>query len=385
MILRTATESSSGRPELTEAQKAENKSKTEYLEKVIQRFFRPTIDSFADSPAHQKHIERDKDYVADQKALFKETLSADAQYHPKAIEYLTQFAIYRKDLFGSKDGVGYSAEPIWPTDFDDYKNRVDAALFLHSEGFDCPIALDITTIPNETNITEKILIDSNDQNLGYHVGFTDIRYCRDRNGERTWQTYVPRYCVGMDKSAVDEALLSVSIEPGKPPSFEPKEMALISFKILYEISVQNKLFITPLLDELQNGGKLNEEEQKALDRLGTINLIIDEELKRLTKKLPDALQLALGPGDENGNHTPAEVAQLLSDRNSAFNDKTFASIIRVTASLQKDLDESPYKISHLAERSFRAAHDKISANNTPDNATRIATKRSEKFYDRRAA
>ena len=331
------------------ARKAENKRKTEALEKIVKENFRPTIDDFSSSPVHRRFIRKDKEYVARNQRNFEYSKSADDQYHPKAIEYLVQFSINNGNLFYDEENESYTADSIWPTEFDDYSNRVDAAFFLRSSDFKCPVAFDITTKPDESGVREKILISSNDKNLGYPVGLTDIS--------------VPEFG-------------GLNIDKG--------QTALISFKILYEMSAQNQLFITPLMDEYSNGGgELTKEENQDLDNLGAIGLITQQELRRLTKELPSDIQLALGPADENGEYDPDKVANLFIDRDSTFRDKTFSTIIKVTQSIQKDLDQSPYKISHLAELSFREDYKKTSIYRGFDEAAMAATRRSEHFYDNR--
>lgn len=367
-----------------EARKAENKRKTEALEKIVKENFRPTIDDFSSSPIHRRFIRKDKEYVARNQRNFEYSKSADDQYHPKAIEYLVQFSINNGNLFYDEENESYTADSIWPTEFDDYSNRVDAAFFLRSSDFKCPVAFDITTKPDESGVREKILISSNDKNLGYPVGLTDIRYCRDEDGDLSWQTRVPKYCVGVDKRTIDDTLERSSVPEFGGLNIDKGQTALISFKILYEMSAQNQLFITPLMDEYSNGGgELTKEENQDLDNLGAIGLITQQELRRLTKELPSDIQLALGPADENGEYDPDKVANLFIDRNSAFRDKTFATIVKVTQSIQKDLDQSPYKISHLAELSFREDYKKTSIYRGFDEAAVAATRRSEHFYDNR--
>ena len=369
-----------------EARKAENKRKTEALEKIVKENFRPTIDDFSSSPIHRRFIRKDKEYVARNQRNFEYSKSADDQYHPKAIEYLVQFSINNGNLFYDEENESYTADSIWPTEFDDYSNRVDAAFFLRSSDFKCPVAFDITTKPDESGVREKILISSNDKNLGYPVGLTDIRYCRDEDGDLSWQTRVPKYCVGVDKRTIDDTLERSSVPEFGGLNIDKGQTALISFKILYEMSAQNQLFITPLMDEYSNGGgELTKEENQDLDNLGAIGLITQQELRRLTKELPSDIQLALGPADENGEYDPDKVANLFIDRNSAFRDKTFATIVKVTQSIQKDLDQSPYKISHLAELSFREDYKKTSIYRGFDEAAMAATRRSEHFYDNRDA
>ena len=367
-----------------EARRAENKRKTEALEKIVKENFRPTIDDFSNSPIHRRFIRKDKEYVARNQRNFEYSKSADDQYHPKAIEYLVQFSINNGNLFYDEENESYTADSIWPTEFDDYSNRVDAAFFLRSSDFKCPVAFDITTKPDESGVREKILISSNDKNLGYPVGLTDIRYCRDEDGDLSWQTHVPKYCVGVDKRTIDDTLERSSVPEFGDLKIDKEQTALISFKILYEMSAQNQLFITPLMDEYSNGGgELTKEENQDFDNLGTIGLITQQELRRLTKELPSDIQLALGPADENGEYDPDKVANLFIDHDSAFRDKTFSTIIKVTQSIQKDLDQSPYKISHLAELSFREDYKKTSIYRGFDEATTAATRRSEHFYDNR--
>ena len=86
-----------------EARRAENKRKTEALEKIVKENFRPTIDDFSSSPIHRRFIRKDKEYVARNQRNFEYSKSADDQYHPKAIEYLVQFSINNGNLFYDED------------------------------------------------------------------------------------------------------------------------------------------------------------------------------------------------------------------------------------------------------------------------------------------
>ena len=192
----------------------ENQRKTELMEQSVREHLEPSLEDFDDSPAHQSFIEGDKRYVARR----QRSLESRKPYQALAIEHLIQFGIGRGRLLSDPKDYRYYAEPIWPTRFDDISNRVDAAFFLHSlaegnasrQDFNCPVALDITTSPDENVIREKILLSSNDTDLGYHVGFTDIRYCRDTAGERTHQTLVPNIASAWIKHP---SIISLNILP----------------------------------------------------------------------------------------------------------------------------------------------------------------------------
>ena len=317
------------------ARKAENKRKTEALEKIVKENFRPTIDDFSSSPIHRRFIRKDKEYVARNQRNFEYSKSADDQYHPKAIEYLVQLSINNGNLFYDEENESYTADSIWPTEFDDYSNRVDAAFFLRSSDFKCPVAFDITTKPDESGVREKILISSNDKNLGYPVGLTDIRYCRDEDGDLSWQTRVPKYCVGVDKRTIDDTLERSSVPELGGLKIDKEQTALISFKILYEMSQQNALFENPLYDKVDNE-EASEEEQQALHQMELLDNIYLKELDRLAKRLPqwanaDCMTKA-------GTYDIDKIAKKFMTGDER--DETFASIIETTQAIADEYADS---------------------------------------------
>lgn len=364
--------------ELDNTQKVENMRKAQFLHDVIEEYLRPSLNDFADSPEHQDVIDNDEQYVHNlEKKFDSHELTLD-NYAPTIIEALTQFSINQIGLLNDDENGSYSAESIWPTKFDDYANGVDVVSYLHSTNFDFPIAFDVTTKKDDSLIREKILISSNDQTLGYATGLTDIRYCLDSNGNPSWQKRVPRYCVGVDRRTIDNALAGLTIGEDQSAELDTETMALISFKTLYEAKVQNKLFLTPLLDEFQNGYTLSEEDQKTLDQLGTLDGIFDEELQRLIHELPEDIIRTLGP--EGDGYSPQQVADLFAKEQGPFGDRVFASIIRNTQKLQEELDESQFKFAHLKEMSLKSIHKKVTLTKGAANADKAYDKASTAFY-----
>ena len=366
----------------------ENQRKTELMEKSVREHLQPTLEDFDDSPVHQEHLESDKKYVAKRQRSFE----SRKPYHALAIEHLIQFGIGRGRLLSDPKGHKYHAESIWPTTFDDISNRVDAAFFLHSpaegnashQDFDCPVALDITTSPDEKVIREKILLSSNDTELGYHVGFTDIRYCRDTKGERTHQTFVPKYCIGMDKASVDSFLEHTKVSENGTPNYDRGTAALASFKILYEITKQNELFVAPLAHKYDDGEELSDEERMAMDRLDNVDAIYYAELQRLIDDLPPYIKLALGKPNKKGTYDIEQVAALFMKEGGDFEDKTFTAIVKTTEELYEGFEESEQKGTYLAEQSFQTAYDKAMSHkgSNADVAERTKQRRISAFKRR---
>ena len=366
----------------------ENQRKTELMERSVREHLEPSLEDFDDSPVHQSTLESDKRYVARRQRSFE----SRKPYHALAIEHLIQFGIGRGSLLNDPKSRKYHAESIWPTRFDDISNRVDAAFFLHSpaegnasrQDFDCPVALDITTSPDEKVIREKILLSSNDTELGYHVGFTDIRYCRDKSGERTHQTLVPKYCIGMDKTSVDNFLEHTNVPENGTPNYDRGTAALASFKIIYEISKQNELFVAPLAHKYENDEEMSDEEQMIMDRLDTVDAIYYAELQRLTKELPPYIKLALGKPNEDGTYDIEQVAALFMKKGGDFEDKTFTAIVDTTEKLYQGFEDSEQKGTYLAEQSFQTAYDKAMSHENSNSgvAQRAKQRRAAAFYRR---
>lgn len=366
----------------------ENQKKTEQMEQSVRKRFEPSLEDFDDSPAHQSFIEGDKRYVARRQRSFE----SRKPYQALAIEHLIQFGIGRGRLLSDPKGHKYHAESIWPTRFDDISNRVDAAFFLHSpaegnasrQDFNCPVALDITTSPDENVIREKILLSSNDTDLGYHVGFTDIRYCRNTAGERTHQTLVPKYCIGMDKTSVDNFLEHTTVPENGTPSYDRDTAALASFKIIYEISKQNELFVAPLAHKYEDDENISDEEQMIMDRLDTVDAIYYAELQRLTKELPPYIKLALGEPKKDKSYDVDQVAALFMRKGGDFEDKTFTTIVDTTEKLYQGFEKSSQKGTYLAEQSFQTAYDKaISHRNSNSDVAQRAKQRRAAAFSRR--
>ena len=366
----------------------ENQRKTELMEQSVREHLEPSLEDFDDSPAHQSFIEGDKRYVARR----QRSLESRKPYQALAIEHLIQFGIGRGRLLSDPRDYRYYAEPIWPTRFDDISNRVDAAFFLHSlaegnashQDFNCPVALDITTSPDENVIREKILLSSNDTDLGYHVGFTDIRYCRDTAGERTHQTLVPKYCIGMDKTSVDNFLEHTTVPENGTPNYDRGTAALASFKIIYEISKQNELFIAPLAHKYNNDENISNEEQIIMDRLDTVDAIYYAELQRLTKELPPYIKLALGKPEKDGSYDINKIAALFMKKGGDFEDKTFTAIVNTTEKLYQGFEKSSQKGTYLAKQSFQTAYDKaMSHKNSNSGIAQRAKQRREAAFNRR--
>lgn len=363
----------------------DNEKKVAMIEDAIQTYLTPSLDEFADSPEHQPFIDDDKAYVAEQAERFEQR-GDKRTFKAVALESIIQYGISHDLIFKSTGSnknnhvPRYKASQIWPTKYDDYKNRVDAAFvldsnFKNSEGywekFTSPIALDITASNNRRNIAQKILVSSNDNTLGHHVGFTDIRYCKTegKNGDSRYSYLrgVPRYCIGVDQKTIDGILDHMSIAEDGTLSFGTQYMATTYFKIIYEIIKQNDLYLAPLQTADQIGN-LTDEEKDIKRQLEMINFTFNHELQRLVEGFPAIARRRLGRPSRNGVYRPDKVARLFRKPKSLFYDQSFTAIIEATEGLHQGLQDCnpDEREVYLAERSFDAVRDKISGHESND-------------------
>ena len=309
-------------------QRRQNEQLTKQLEAAAARNT-PDLDEFKGSPKHP-NVERDKKYVEGTEKRFTE----EAGYHAKGLELLIQYGIAQGRLLSDPTAEStYLTEPIWTTRYDDIKNRVDAAATVHAgpesnsagEEAELTFGIDLTTNPDQSVIRQKLLVGSNDPNVDFPAGFTQIEYYKDANGEHDKKTFVPRYCIGISSDSVDDYLASVRTDRNGISQIPPGASLIPSFKILYEMSQQNALFENPLYDKVDNE-EASEEEQQALHQMELLDNIYLKELDRLAKRLPqwanaDCMTKA-------GTYDIDKIAKKFMTGDER--DETFASIIETT-------------------------------------------------------
>lgn len=362
----------------------ENLRKTEYLKNLVDTYFQPNLEDFIGSKDHPEEIiKRDMAYMKTADRVIPKNKLDIHNYYPVAAELL--LTINGGGLFRGDNNGGYGSEMIPTTRIDDVTNRADTAIRVYSEGFSSPMAFDVTTSASKDTIIEKILVNSNDPDLDYQPGLTDIRYFRDAQGNRSWQKRVPKYCVGVDRRTIDEALDGIEINEYSTPKVDQKALSVVSFKTLYEVHWQNRLFLGSLLDEYKDDPNASAEVQEAIDRFGTIDLIVQAELKRLTKELPDDIIQALGQPNKKGEYAPGRIADLFKNPNSPYADKVFTQIITQTQSLIGSYQSADpaAKFAFLKEMAFKNVYDKQKDRKGSFAANRVVDKASGSFYGTR--
>lgn len=319
-------------------QRRQNEQLTKRLEAAAARNT-PDLDEFKGSPKHP-NVERDKKYVEGTEKRFTE----EAGYHAKGLELLIQYGIAQGRLLSDPTVEStYLTEPIWTTRYDDIKNRVDAAATVHAgpesnsagEEAELTFGIDLTTNPDQSVIRQKLLVGSNDPNVDFPAGFTQIEYYKDANGEHDKKTFVPRYCIGISSDSVDDYLASVRTDRNGISQIPPGASLIPSFKILYEMSQQNALFENPLYDKVDNE-EASEEEQQALHQMELLDNIYLKELDRLAKRLPqwanaDCMTKA-------GTYDIDKIAKKFMTGDER--DETFASIIETTQAIADEYADS---------------------------------------------
>jgi len=302
------------------------------------------IDDFK-TDENADEIARDHRYIEETKKHFED----ENGYHAKALERIFYFNVSQQNWLCDITDKSYESEAIAPTDYDDYRNRIDLATTVHTEEGPRTFGIDITTNPDPDVIRKKILFASNDPNFDAPAGFGQLKYYADSTGYKGKLGPIPRYCIGINREAVDDILDSTKITStgvhfGKLTPVE-------QFKILQEMSAQNELFETPLYAK-EEEGTLTEEEEQCLRYIETLDAIYLDERARIAKLLPP---WALKKGTDFGSITEC----LLDPENEP--DETFASILAVTEELYQDASDpdDPDKLKKAADRYKRRENGSV--------------------------
>ena len=323
---------------LEQSRRRENEQTVNKLDAAAE-LLTPKLSEFATSPDHSADVEADERYVQGTESRFDQ----DPSYHAKGLEHFFQFGIGQGRLLSDpSENNLYETEQTWVTRFDDLRNRIDAAATVHVFKDGSPdhrehaitFGIDLTTNPDPSVIRRKILVGSNDPSVDFPVGFSQIKYYRDRNGFRGRRTCIPRYCIGMSSESTDDMLDGVSVSGGQI-HIKPGTEAVPAFKILYEMSKQNGLFETPLYRK-DDDGTITEEEAQALADISILDGVYIRELSRIAKQLPAWARE--GCEKSNGVIVIDKVAEKFMQGDER--DETFATIVAVCQELSDRCDQS---------------------------------------------
>ena len=295
-----------------------------------------------------KEVTGDKNFVKRNEKFFKEN-SNEGSYHAKALESYIQYSVSQLGWLTSEGD--YTTEAIIPSRYDDISNRIDIAATIHmDQDRDVTFGLDLTTNPTPETIREKILIGSNDPNFKAPIGFSQLKYYKDKTGKLGNTGPIPKYCIGIDRKSVDDILNGVKVYRGKIVT--TKENCVEQFKILHEMAKQNELFELVLYDK-QDNDEITPEEQALLDNIEILDNIYLKERERIAKKMaaaPEKYWFMSGVDPTNSDMV-AEAINADKDKGdeSYTYDETFETILAVTEQLYESCEDDPKKLAEYAE------------------------------------
>ena len=326
--------------------RTENAAKAKQLEKIAAHNI-PTLEDFR-TPENSRQIDADTRYVEGTERRFSP--DEESTYHAKAFEHIFQLNVAQGRWLNDPENDSYRTEAIVPTKYDDYRNRIDIAATVHipgehsdsGEDEDYTFGIDLTTSTDPDTIRKKILYASNDPDFDGPVGFSQLKYYRDAAGHTGSKKLIPRYCIGVSRSSVDDVLLGVELRGGqiKHQSRGP----LQQFKILHEMAVQNELFETPLYEKDDNG-TITDDEREALSAIEQLDRIYLNERERLAKLLPQ--WATAGAINKKGHIDLNKIAENIISEDQ---DRTFEAILRETDSLSLDSLDNPSRLKQEADR-----------------------------------
>ena len=304
----------------------------------------PSVLTFSHIDEHERR--RDERYIQSREKSFAN--GEESTYHAKALESLMMVGIAQGRWFNDPSNDTYRAEPIFTTRLDDISNRLDAAATVHAnaesnndhETADLTFGIDLTTSSDPSTIRDKLLISSNNPDLGLPVGFTEMKYYRDRAGVEDSRN-IPRYCIGISRDSIDGCLDKVTIRPDGSILVDRSADNITQFKILYEMSLQNGLYEAPLIQKDEDES-ISEDEAKLLHRMELLDNIYLHELGRVAKRLP-LYALQDGAVKKNGAYDYEQIAKNLVE---STEDRTFAAIVHETQTLTDEFYESD-DVDHL--------------------------------------
>lgn len=326
--------------------RTENAAKTKQLEKIAAHNI-PTLEDFR-TPENSAQIDADTRYVEETERRFSH--DEESTYHAKAFEYIFQFNVSQGRWLNDPENDSYHTEAIVPTKYDDYRNRIDIAATVHipgeqsdsGEDEDHTFGIDLTTSTDSETIRKKILYASNDPNFDGPVGFSQLKYYRDAAGHTGAKTLIPRYCIGVSRSSVDDILLGVELRGGQIQ--HQSRGPLQQFKILHEMAAQNELFEGPLYEK-DDAGTISDEERAALSSIEQLDRIYLNERERIARLLPP--WATNGAIDKKGHVDLDKIAQNIIFEDQ---DRTFETILRETERLSLDSLDDSSRLKQEADR-----------------------------------
>lgn len=311
------------------------------------------VEGFADSPVHRADIPHDTRYVKGTETVLNNT-DKEQKTKSTGLERLFQFGIAQGDILNDPKNQSYETEPIWTNKYDDYRNCIDAAATIHArpesnsahEAIDITFGIDLTIDPTPSRIRNKLLIASNEDNLGYPAGFSRIKYFQDSTGAKSIKELVPRYCIGMSDDAVDDYLEATTLDRNGVPHVREGAQLIPNFKILYEMSKQNELYEIQFYKKIDADIELTETEELALKQMSILDNIYLRELGRIAKKMPAGL--ISDCLDKSGNVDIDALAQKFifpegderKHDDYGLMDRTFTNILREVEQLAQESDDS---------------------------------------------
>ena len=326
--------------------RAENAAKAKQLESAAAHNV-PTLEDFR-TPENSRQIDADIRYVEGTERRFSQ--DEEATYHAKAFEHIFQLSVAQGRWLNDPENDSYRAEAIPPTKYDDFRNRIDVAATVHipgeqsdsGEDEEYTFGIDLTTSTDAATIRKKILHASNDPNFDGPVGFSQLRYYRDSAGHTGSKALIPRYCIGVSRSSVDDVLLGTELRGGQ--IHHQSRDYLQQFKILHEMSAQNELFETPLYAKADDG-TITEEESEALAAIEQLDRIYLTERSRIAKLMPQ--WATSGAIDKKGHVDLKKIAENIIEQDQ---DRTFTTILEETERLSLDALDSPDRLQQEADR-----------------------------------
>lgn len=350
---------------IEQERKERNESTTETLRQLAHKREVQLDDFLTDD--NSREINRDKHYLERVKLNFDE----EKGYEAKALEYVFYFNVARGNWLSDTIGGQFTSEAIMPAEYDDICNRIDIATTVHTKEGPRTFGIDVTTNPDRSVIRKKILHASNDPDFETPAaGFGQLKYYADNDGPQGRITPIPRYCIGINKEAVNNILDSTTAS-SKGLHFG-KLHPIEQFKILHEMAVQNELFETPLYAK-EDEGTITEEEEKCLRYIETLDGIYLIERQRIVDELKAQKSWALEFGDD----FDSIAKRLTTPSIDVEPDETFASILAVTEELyqQTSSSEDPDALKKSADRYKRRntsiVHKEL-GNSSIDTARKLA-------------
>lgn len=228
-------------------------------------------------------------------------------YHGKLLEKIFLVACSKGEWFASPDNGKYSDVSVWESsDYDDLNNRIDVAMSVKIDGEEVAFGIDLyseeakgeaedATKKLEWHRVKKILKSYNQPKNGINKDFDaplGFSHLEDKPGHRESSQFdkMPRYCIGLDRDAIDRIKNSDIVKhvnekdqetlgkyAGEP--FACKDYYLL----LQEIIKQNEVFKESLADQKDS---LTDDDKKQLAKLEKLDGMFKDMRKNVFDSLP---------------------------------------------------------------------------------------------------